>query len=37
MLGADGLPLPDIYLEDKLHLNSKGYEIWRENLLPFLK
>jgi len=28
MLGPDGLPLPEIYLEDKLHLNRRGYEIW---------
>lgn len=37
MLGADGKPLPDIYIEDGLHLNAKGYQIWKENLLPFLK
>ncbi len=37
MLGADGKPLPDIYVADNLHLNAKGYAIWRENLLPFLK
>ncbi|CAN5632843.1 SGNH/GDSL hydrolase family protein [soil metagenome] len=37
MLSADGKPLPDIYVEDNLHLNAKGYKIWRENLLPFLK
>ncbi len=27
MLGSDELPLPDIFLEDKLHLNPLGYEI----------
>ena len=37
MLGADGKPLPDIYIADGLHMNAKGYQIWRENLLPFLK
>lgn len=37
MLDADGKPLPDIYLSDGLHLNAKGYEIWKENLLPFLR
>ena len=37
MLGADGKPLPDIYVSDDLHLNAKGYKIWRENLLLFLK
>lgn len=37
MLGADGKPLPDIFVADGLHLNEKGYAIWRENLLPFLR
>lgn len=37
MLGADGKPLPDIFLKDNLHLNEKGYRIWRDNLSPFLK
>lgn len=37
MLGADGKPLPDIYVSDGLHLNAKGYAIWRQNLLPFLR
>jgi lysophospholipase L1-like esterase len=30
MLGPDGLPLPDIFVEDKLHMNPKGYAIWTE-------
>lgn len=37
MLGADGRPLPDIFIADNLHMNAKGYAIWRENLLPFLR
>jgi lysophospholipase L1-like esterase len=28
MLGADGLPKPDIFVEDQLHMNRKGYELW---------
>ncbi|HOX38888.1 MAG TPA: alpha/beta fold hydrolase [Candidatus Brocadiia bacterium] len=28
MLGQDGRLLPDIWLEDKLHMNEKGYRIW---------
>jgi lysophospholipase L1-like esterase len=28
MLGADGLPRPDIFVEDQLHMNRKGYELW---------
>jgi len=30
MLGPDGLPKPDIYVEDRLHMNPKGYAIWKE-------
>ena len=37
MLGPDGLPLPDIFVEDKLHMNEKGYAIWKEVVGPFLK
>jgi lysophospholipase L1-like esterase len=28
MVGADGLPKPDIFVEDQLHMNRKGYELW---------
>lgn len=37
MLGPDGLPKPDIFVEDKLHMNEKGYAIWKEVVGPFLK
>lgn len=37
MLGADGLPKPDIFVEDRLHMNAKGYAIWKEVVGPFLK
>ena len=37
MLGTDGQPLPDIYLKDRLHMNEKGYAIWKEVVGPFLK
>ena len=30
MLGPDGKPMPDIFVADNLHLNGKGYEIWRK-------
>ena len=36
MLGADGLPLKEIYLEDSLHMNAKGYAIWQKELQPHL-
>jgi lysophospholipase L1-like esterase len=36
MMGEDGMPKPDIFLPDKLHMNEKGYAIWREVVLAFL-
>lgn len=36
MLGADGLPLPHIFVEDQLHMNSAGYAIWRDVIGPYL-
>jgi len=37
MLGANGLPKPDIFREDGLHMNAKGYAIWKEAVAPWLK
>ncbi|MFO1483350.1 MAG: GDSL-type esterase/lipase family protein [Verrucomicrobiaceae bacterium] len=36
MLGADGKPLPDIFVEDQLHMNQKGYAIWTKVIAPHL-
>ncbi len=36
MLGADGQPLPDIYVADRLHMNAKGYELWKGIVGPAL-
>ncbi|MBN8853812.1 MAG: G-D-S-L family lipolytic protein [Sphingobacteriales bacterium 50-39] len=36
MLAPDGKPIEDIFEEDKLHMNAKGYEIWQKILLPYL-
>lgn len=36
MLGEDGQPLPDIYLQDRLHMNAKGYAIWTSIVGPLL-
>ncbi len=30
MLNENGEPMNDIFLDDDLHLNSKGYEIWKD-------
>lgn len=37
MLDAKGDPLTDIFVADNLHMNEKGYRIWRETLQPFLR
>lgn len=36
MLGSDSLPRPDIFLNDRLHMNAKGYELWTQIVKPFL-
>ncbi len=36
MLGADGKPMNDIFIEDKLHMNEKGYAIWKKLIEPYL-
>lgn len=36
MLTADGNLMPEIYVEDKLHMNAKGYIIWQKEIEPFL-
>ena len=36
MLDEQGRPLPDIFVEDNLHMNAKGYAIWREAIAPYL-
>lgn len=37
MLGPDGMPKPDIYVSDGLHMNAKGYAIWKEVVGTYLK
>lgn len=36
MLKPDGSPMTDIFLEDNLHMNAKGYAIWQKLLAPHL-
>jgi lysophospholipase L1-like esterase len=36
MLGADGLPRPELY-SDGLHLTPEGYRVWTDRLSPRLK
>lgn len=37
MLGADDRPRPDLFLEDGIHLNAKGYAIWAKVLMKSLE
>lgn len=37
MLGEDGKPRPEIFVEDRLHMNEKGYGLWREIVAGALK
>lgn len=36
MLNDNGLPKPEIYRKDKLHMNDLGYRIWRDAVRPIL-
>ena len=36
MLKADGSPMDDIFIEDNLHMNAKGYVIWQKIIEPYL-
>jgi lysophospholipase L1-like esterase len=37
MLDKNGNPMPDIFLEDNLHMNAKGYHIWQKAIQPYLE
>lgn len=37
MLDEEGQVYDHIFLEDNLHMNSEGYEIWQSVLAPYLK
>lgn len=36
MLNPDGSVMTDIFLEDNLHMNAKGYAIWQKVISPYL-
>ena len=36
MFGGDGLPRPDIFSPDRLHMNAEGCQLWRKIVRPFL-
>jgi lysophospholipase L1-like esterase len=37
LLDTQGNPRPELYIEDQLHLNEKGYEVWTEIFKPFFE
>jgi len=37
MLDSNGVVFQDIFLEDDLHMNEKGYDLWAEVIGPMLK
>ena len=37
MLGPDGTPRPDLFVEDGLHLNARGYDVWESVVEPFVR
>jgi lysophospholipase L1-like esterase len=36
MLDQQGVVMQDLFLEDRLHMNKKGYDIWARTIAPFL-
>jgi lysophospholipase L1-like esterase len=36
MLDSDGNVMQDIFIEDGLHLNEKGYSIWTSTLKKYV-
>ncbi|MEO5660508.1 MAG: SGNH/GDSL hydrolase family protein [Polaromonas sp.] len=36
MLNAEGLPRPELFLSDRLHLNPAGYQLWQSVIASYL-
>lgn len=36
MFNKDGTVMQDIFIEDNLHMNAKGYAIWKKAIQPYL-
>ena len=36
MLGADGLPIPELFVRDGLHMTPAGYDVWDEIMMEVL-
>ncbi len=37
MLGADGQPLDELFVKDRLHMTAEGYAVWNATLRPHLE
>ncbi|MCA1601480.1 MAG: GDSL-type esterase/lipase family protein, partial [Acidobacteria bacterium] len=37
MLGKDGKPRTELFVEDRLHMNEAGYTLWRSIVVPYIK
>jgi lysophospholipase L1-like esterase len=37
MIDAEGKPIAELFLDDNLHMNKKGYAIWKKAIAPILK
>jgi lysophospholipase L1-like esterase len=37
MLNENGVPEPELFLEDSLHMTGKGYLIWKKQIRPFIE
>lgn len=37
MIGKDGKPRPELFLNDGLHMNDAGYKVWASKVRPLLK
>lgn len=37
MMAKNNRPIPQIFIEDSLHMNGKGYAIWQKIIQPYLK
>jgi len=37
VLGPDGKPDDRLFREDRLHLNSRGYDLWEQAIRPYLR
>ena len=36
MLTQEGKPIQELFIQDKLHMNAKGYAIWQKAIAPYL-